>query len=234
MNAAQLFVSVWKARASKSSSASRRRTSRSWTLCSIPSPFVTHATSRPRGYSRRLLTAHRQRRRVPLDAWPQRPQRNHQRGRRQPMDHAPLVAIADQAATTRLHWESHRVLDLVKIFEPITKYATRILEGEVVPEITRKAFKLAQLEKPGACFISFPENIAAMAPTGGRSRCQSVAIQAGRRRPRQIRRRDHRRRALSGHHGRQRCGAYAQQPGAGVRFAGHSTSSGPPPSWPKV
>lgn len=79
------------------------------------------------------------------------------------MDHAPLVAIAGQAATTRLHKESHQVLDLVNMFRPLTKYATQILEPEVVPEIVRKAFKLAQLEKPGACFIEFPENIADMA-----------------------------------------------------------------------
>ncbi len=92
------------------------------------------------------------------------------------MDHAPLVAISGQAATTRLHKESHQVLDLVKLFEPITKYATQILEPEVVPEITRKAFKLAQLEKPGACFISFPENIADMETTATPLAAQSVAI----------------------------------------------------------
>ena len=92
------------------------------------------------------------------------------------MDHAPVVAISGQAATTRLHKESHQVLDLVKIFEPITKYATQILEPEVVPEITRKAFKLAQLEKPGACFISFPENIAAMETAAAPLAVQSVAI----------------------------------------------------------
>jgi acetolactate synthase-1/2/3 large subunit len=46
------------------------------------------------------------------------------------------------------------------MFEPITKYATQIREPEIVTEIVRKAFKVAQTEKPGACFIDFPENIA--------------------------------------------------------------------------
>ncbi|MEW6353229.1 MAG: acetolactate synthase AlsS [Pseudomonadota bacterium] len=78
------------------------------------------------------------------------------------MDHAPLVAIAGQAATNRLHKESHQVLDLVDMFQPITKYATQILEPEITAEVVRKAFKLAQTEKPGACFIDFPENVAAM------------------------------------------------------------------------
>ena len=76
------------------------------------------------------------------------------------MDRAPLVAIAGQGATTRMHKESHQILDLVNMFEPITKYATQIREPEIVTEIVRKAFKVAQTEKPGACFIDFPENIA--------------------------------------------------------------------------
>ena len=75
------------------------------------------------------------------------------------MDNAPLVAIAGQAATTRLHKESHQVVDLVSLFKPVTKYATQILEPDTVPEVIRKAFKLAAAEKPGATFIDIPENI---------------------------------------------------------------------------
>ena len=78
------------------------------------------------------------------------------------MDHAPLVAIAGQADTHRLHKESHQVLDLEEIFRPITKYTSRLLAPDIIPEVTRKAFKLAQTEKTGACFIEFPENIAKM------------------------------------------------------------------------
>ncbi len=78
------------------------------------------------------------------------------------MDHAPLIAIAGQASTHRLHKESHQVLDLEAMFRPITKYASRIVSPEVIPEVVRKAFKVAQTEKTGACFIEFPENIAEM------------------------------------------------------------------------
>ena len=78
------------------------------------------------------------------------------------MDHAPLIAIAGQASTNRLHKESHQVLDLTAMFLPITKYATRIVAADVIPEVVRKAFKVAQTEKTGACFIEFPENIAEM------------------------------------------------------------------------
>ena len=78
------------------------------------------------------------------------------------MDRAPIVAIAGQAGTHRLHKESHQVLDLVKLFEPISKYSTQILTPEVIPEVVRKAFKVAEAEKPGCSFIDFPENIAEM------------------------------------------------------------------------
>lgn len=78
------------------------------------------------------------------------------------MDHAPLVAIAGQAATHRLHKESHQVLDLEQMFQPVTKYSSRLLTPNTIPEVVRKAFKLAQTEKTGASFIEFPENVAEM------------------------------------------------------------------------
>ena len=76
------------------------------------------------------------------------------------MDSAPVVAIAGQAATTRMHKESHQHLDLVELFEPITKSSTQIRVPDIIPEVVRKAFKLAQLEKPGVSFIELPENVA--------------------------------------------------------------------------
>ncbi len=107
------------------------------------------------------------------------------------MDRAPIVAIAGQGATTRMHKESHQILDLVNLFDPITKYSTQIREPEIVPEIIRKAFKFAQAEKPGASFIDFPENVADMPignavplrvqspllPEAARGKCSQVAEQ---------------------------------------------------------
>lgn len=82
------------------------------------------------------------------------------------MDYAPVVALAGQGATTRMHKESHQMLDLVSMFEPFSKYSTELREPEVIPEVIRKAFKVAQSEKPGASFISLPENIASMSTEG--------------------------------------------------------------------
>jgi acetolactate synthase-1/2/3 large subunit len=78
------------------------------------------------------------------------------------MDRAPIIGIAGQGATTRMHKESHQILDLVHLFEPISKYSVQIREPEIVPEIVRKAFKAAEAEKPGGSFIDVPENIAHM------------------------------------------------------------------------
>ena len=82
------------------------------------------------------------------------------------MDRAPIVGIAGQGATTRMHKESHQVLDLVNLFAPISKYSVQIREPEIVAEIVRKAFKAAEAEKPGGSFIDFPENVAAMQVEG--------------------------------------------------------------------
>lgn len=92
------------------------------------------------------------------------------------MDCAPLVAIAGQAGTTRLHKESHQTLDLTNLFASITKYSVRILEPETVSEVVRKAFKLAQIEKPGASFIEFPENIMQMPAMGEPLKVQAASI----------------------------------------------------------
>ncbi len=87
------------------------------------------------------------------------------------MDRAPLVAISGQAATTRMHKESHQALDLVNLFEPISKFHTQIVHPETIPEVVRKAFKQAETEKPGVSFIDFPEDVARMRGRGQACRC---------------------------------------------------------------
>ncbi|MEA5499766.1 acetolactate synthase large subunit [Limnoraphis robusta Tam1] len=82
------------------------------------------------------------------------------------LDGAPLVAITGQVGTDRMHIESHQYLDLVAMFAPVTKWNSQIVRPSNTPEIVRKAFKLAQAEKPGAVHIDLPENIAAMAAVG--------------------------------------------------------------------
>ncbi|NEO32545.1 MAG: acetolactate synthase large subunit [Symploca sp. SIO3C6] len=82
------------------------------------------------------------------------------------LDGAPVVAITGQVGTDRMHIESHQYLDLVAMFAPVTKWNTQIVRPSNTAEIVRKAFKIAQTEKPGAVHIDLPENIAAMPVTG--------------------------------------------------------------------
>lgn len=82
------------------------------------------------------------------------------------LDGAPLVAITGQVGTDRMHIESHQYLDLVAMFAPVTKWNKQIVRPSITPEVTRKAFKLAQSEKPGAVHIDLPENIAALPVEG--------------------------------------------------------------------
>jgi len=76
------------------------------------------------------------------------------------MDRVPMLVLTGQGASTRLHKESHQIMDVVGMFRPVTKWATSIRHPSAVPEIVRKAVRLARSEKPGACHIELPEDIA--------------------------------------------------------------------------
>ncbi|MBI5556677.1 MAG: acetolactate synthase large subunit [Deltaproteobacteria bacterium] len=82
------------------------------------------------------------------------------------MDRSPLVVITGQADSRRQHKESHQNMDVVRMFRPITKWAQPIIHSKNIPEVVRKAFKLATMEKPGACHIELADDIAAFAATG--------------------------------------------------------------------
>ena len=76
------------------------------------------------------------------------------------MDRAPTVAIIGQGSTKRLHKESHQIMDSIRMVEPISKWSQTILAAENITEIVRKAFKIAEAEKPGLTVIELPEDIA--------------------------------------------------------------------------
>lgn len=82
------------------------------------------------------------------------------------IDGSPVIALTGQAGTDRMHIETHQYLDLVSMFEPVTKWSQQIVRPDTAPEVIRRAFKLAVSEKPGAVHIDLPENIAAMPADG--------------------------------------------------------------------
>ena len=76
------------------------------------------------------------------------------------MDRAPVVAIIGQGSTKRLHKESHQNMDAIAMLRPISKWVQSIVDGRNITEVVRKAFKVAEIEKPGVCVIELPEDVA--------------------------------------------------------------------------
>ncbi|MGI9345810.1 MAG: acetolactate synthase large subunit [Gammaproteobacteria bacterium] len=76
------------------------------------------------------------------------------------MDRSPMLVLTGQGASTRLHKESHQVMDVVAMFTPVTKWSTTVHHADTIPEIVRKAVRLARSEKPGAIHIELCEDIA--------------------------------------------------------------------------
>ena len=81
----------------------------------------------------------------------------------------PVVALSAQVGMNRTFKESHQGVDLVSMFEPATKWSALMATPDAVPEMIRKAFKLAQTERPGAVYLAVPEDVEkAAAPEGAR------------------------------------------------------------------
>ncbi len=75
------------------------------------------------------------------------------------LDRAPLVALTGQSDLERMHKESHQYIDLIGIMRPVVKWNARVSSPEIVPEVVRKAFKVAESEKPGSTHLELPEDV---------------------------------------------------------------------------
>jgi acetolactate synthase I/II/III large subunit len=77
------------------------------------------------------------------------------------LDRSPLVAITGQGDLERMHKESHQFIDVVSMFKPVTKWNARLTSPRIIPETVRKAFKVAQAQKPGPTHLELPEDVMA-------------------------------------------------------------------------
>jgi acetolactate synthase-1/2/3 large subunit len=77
------------------------------------------------------------------------------------LDRAPMVALTGQTGVDKVHKEAHQYVDIVQMFAPVTKWTARVERPGAIPEIVRKAFRVARLEKPGPTHIELPEDVAA-------------------------------------------------------------------------
>jgi len=71
----------------------------------------------------------------------------------------PLLALSAQVGMDRSYKESHQGVDLVSMFDPVTKWSALMATPGAAPEMIRKAFKLAQTERPGAVYLAVPEDV---------------------------------------------------------------------------
>jgi acetolactate synthase-1/2/3 large subunit len=77
------------------------------------------------------------------------------------LDRSPMVVLTGQAELARMHKESHQHIDVVSMLRPITKFSARLSSSRVIPEVVRKAFKVAEAQKPGPTHIELPEDVMA-------------------------------------------------------------------------
>jgi acetolactate synthase-1/2/3 large subunit len=75
------------------------------------------------------------------------------------LDRAPLVALTGQSDLERMHKESHQYIDVISMMRPIVKWNARVSSPEIIPEVVRKAFAVAESEKPGSTHLELPEDV---------------------------------------------------------------------------
>ena len=95
------------------------------------------------------------------------------------LDRAPIVAITGQASSDKLHKEAHQLVDIVEMFQPVTKWNHRVERPDVDPRDRAQGVPAwRRWRSPGPTHIELPENIAAAAVDRRRIR-PARARQAG-------------------------------------------------------
>ncbi|MGR2769244.1 glyoxylate carboligase [Photobacterium ganghwense] len=74
-------------------------------------------------------------------------------------DSIPILCITGQAPRARLHKEDFQAVDIESIAQPVTKWATTVLEPAQVPRAFQKAFHLMRSGRPGPVLIDLPIDV---------------------------------------------------------------------------
>ena len=78
----------------------------------------------------------------------------------------PMLMITGQKPIKTSKQGRFQILDVVDMMHPITKFTKQIVNVNLIPALTREAFRLAQEERPGAVHLELPEDIAVEPVTG--------------------------------------------------------------------
>jgi acetolactate synthase-1/2/3 large subunit len=71
----------------------------------------------------------------------------------------PIVAIGGAVPTAHRLKQIHQSMDTVSLFRPITKFSAEIDSPLAVSEVIANAFRAAESGRPGAAFVSAPQDI---------------------------------------------------------------------------
>ncbi|MFC7328995.1 glyoxylate carboligase [Marinactinospora rubrisoli] len=74
-------------------------------------------------------------------------------------DSVPMVCVTGQAVSAKLHQEAFQAVDIVRIAEPVTKWAVQVKEAAQAPWIFREAFRTARSGRPGPVLIDLPLDV---------------------------------------------------------------------------
>ncbi|WP_414653938.1 acetolactate synthase AlsS [Floricoccus tropicus] len=71
----------------------------------------------------------------------------------------PVLAIGGQVKRADLLKRTHQSMDNAALFEPITKYSAEVEDPNTLSEAIANAYRMAKSGKPGASFISIPQDV---------------------------------------------------------------------------
>ena len=74
-------------------------------------------------------------------------------------DSIPILCITGQAPRARMHKEDFQAVDITSIVEPVTKWATTVMEPGQVPRAFQKAFYEMRSGRPGPVLIDLPFDV---------------------------------------------------------------------------
>lgn len=92
------------------------------------------------------------------------------------LDHAPMVALTGQIGLQGMHKQTHQYIDVVEMYRPMTKWNACLYDGRITAELVRKAFAVAEAEKPGATHLELPADVMATPSTGRPLRRTTCAV----------------------------------------------------------
>ncbi|HHL39757.1 MAG TPA: acetolactate synthase large subunit [Deltaproteobacteria bacterium] len=86
----------------------------------------------------------------------------------------PLVVITGQKPIKKSKQGLFQIVNVIGMMSPLTKASHLVTSAAMVPSLVRRAFKLAEEERPGAVHLELPEDVASETTAGERVLARTV------------------------------------------------------------